>query len=64
MRPMLSPRLTAMNADSFVADEPSETTVDLAAHRGDSTLNELDLGARAAGREGRIATIAGRLTPH
>jgi len=43
MRPMLSPRLAARNADAFRAEEGAETTVDLAAHRGESTLDDLDL---------------------
>lgn len=41
---MLSPRRAAMNADAFVVDSAAETTVDLTAHRGDSTLDDLDLG--------------------
>ena len=43
MRPMLSPRLVALNRDAFVIDSATETTVDLAAHRGESRLDELDL---------------------
>jgi hypothetical protein len=43
MRPLLSPRLAALHADAFVTDDETQTTVDLAAHRGDSTLDELDL---------------------
>jgi hypothetical protein len=41
---MLSPRLAALHADAFVADDAADTTVDLAAHRGESTLEDLDLG--------------------
>ena len=44
LRPMLSPRLAELHRDAFVIDEAAETTVDLAAHRGDSTLDDLDLG--------------------
>jgi hypothetical protein len=43
MRPVLSPRLAARNADAFLAEERAETTVDLAAHRGQSTLDDLAL---------------------
>ena len=43
MRPMLSPRLVALNSDAFVVDDQAESTVDLAAHRGASTLADLDL---------------------
>jgi hypothetical protein len=43
MRPMLSPRLAALNGDAFLAEEGAETTVDQAAHRGESTLDDLDL---------------------
>ena len=48
MRPMLSPRLATLNAAAFVADDESETTVDLDAHRGETTLDELDLGDELA----------------
>ena len=44
LRPMLSPRLTALNRDAFVPDACIESTVDLAAHRGDADLDDLDLG--------------------
>ena len=43
MRPMLSPRLATLNAGAFVDDGATQTTVDLAAHRGESTLDDLDL---------------------
>ena len=43
MRPMLSPRLAALHREAFVTDSIVETTVDLAAHRSESTLDELDL---------------------
>ena len=42
--PMLSPRLAALNADAFVAVDVTTTTVDLATHRGESTLDDLALG--------------------
>jgi hypothetical protein len=44
LRPMLSPRLAALNHDAFVIDDSPATTVDLAAHRAESDLEELDLG--------------------
>ena len=44
LRPMLSPRLAELHRDAFVIDEGPRTTVDLAAHRADSDLAELDLG--------------------
>ena len=44
LRPMLSPRLAALHRDTFVLDEPFETTVELAAHRAESDLADLDLG--------------------
>jgi hypothetical protein len=40
---MLSPRLAELHRDTFVIDDAGASTVDLAAHRGDSTLDELDL---------------------
>ena len=43
LRPMLSPRLIALHRDTFVFDEPLETTVRLAAHRAQSDLADLDL---------------------
>jgi hypothetical protein len=43
MRPLLSPRLAALHADASGTDNEAETTVDLGAHRGDSTLDELNL---------------------
>jgi hypothetical protein len=48
LRPMLSPRLATLHRDTFVFDEPLETTVELAAHRGESDLADLDLGDDAA----------------
>jgi hypothetical protein len=43
LRPMLSPRLAELHRDAFVIEDDHHSTVDLAAHRGDSTLDELDL---------------------
>jgi len=40
----LTPPLAALHRDTFVFDEPAETTVQLAAHRAESDLAELDLG--------------------
>ena len=39
-----SPRLAELRRDAFVIDDGEASTVDLAAHRGDSSLDELDLG--------------------
>jgi hypothetical protein len=44
VRPILSPRLIALNKDAFVIDNGVESTVDLDVHRSDSDLAELDLG--------------------
>ena len=41
---MLSPRLAILHRDTFVFEQPLETTVELAAHRGESDLAHLDLG--------------------
>ena len=41
---MLSPPLAELHRDAFVIAEPTSSTVDLAAHRGDSNLEDLDLG--------------------
>jgi hypothetical protein len=43
LRPMLSPRLTALNRDAFLPDADIESTVDLGAHRADTELGALDL---------------------
>jgi hypothetical protein len=43
LRPMLSPRLADLHRDAFVIDDPQRSTVDLAAHRGDSSLDDLNL---------------------
>jgi hypothetical protein len=43
VRPMLSPRLAEMQRDAFVVEGAGASTVDLPAHRGDSSLDELDL---------------------
>jgi hypothetical protein len=44
LRPMLSPRLAELHRDAFVIDDGPRSSVDLAAHRGESSLQELDLG--------------------
>jgi hypothetical protein len=44
LRPMLSPRIATLHRDTFVFEQPPETTVELAAHRAESDLTELDLG--------------------
>jgi len=44
LRPMLSPRLAEVNRDAFVSDDATHSTVDLAAHRGESGLDDLDVG--------------------
>jgi len=44
MRPMLSPHLVERNHDAFVSDEGMASSVDLPAHRGESSLDGLDLG--------------------
>lgn len=44
MRPILSPHLVDANKDAFVFDEQATSTVDLNAHRQDSSLEDIDLG--------------------
>ena len=44
MRPMLSPTLVALNRDAFIHDDTHESTVELANHRAESALEDLDLG--------------------
>jgi hypothetical protein len=44
LRPMLSPRLADLHRDTFIDDATTASSVDLDAHRGDSSLAELDLG--------------------
>ena len=44
MRPMLSPALVEINRDEFVTEDGGDSTVDLDAHRGDTGLDDLDLG--------------------
>lgn len=44
MRPMLSPALVALNRDSFVVDDETASTVDLARLRPTTRLDELDVG--------------------
>jgi hypothetical protein len=48
LRPMLSPRLTELHRDAFVTDDGPQSTVDLAAHRGESGLDALDLDEQDA----------------
>jgi len=43
LRPMLSPLLAALHRDTFVIDQPLETTARLAAHRAEPDLADLDL---------------------
>jgi hypothetical protein len=43
VRPMLSPRLAELHRDAFVTEDSGQSTVDLAAHHGDSNLDDLDL---------------------
>ena len=40
---MLSPRLAGLHRDAFVIDDRERSTVDLDTHRGDSSLDDLDL---------------------
>jgi hypothetical protein len=40
---MLSPRLAELHRDAFVTEDSGQSTVDLAAHHGDSNLDDLDL---------------------
>jgi hypothetical protein len=47
-RPMLSPRLVERHRDAFVIDDGPQSSVDLAAHRGDSSLEQLDIGEQDA----------------
>jgi hypothetical protein len=48
LRPILSPRLITLDRDAFVPDVGVESTVDLARHRADAELDELDLGDESA----------------
>jgi hypothetical protein len=48
LRPMLSPRLTELHRDAFVTVDAGASTVDLAVHRGDSNLEELELDEEVA----------------
>jgi hypothetical protein len=43
---MLSPTLVARNRDTFILDDAPESTVELARHRAESALEDLDLGDR------------------
>ena len=42
-RPMLSARLAELHRDAFATDDQRESTVNLATHRSDSSLDDLDL---------------------
>ena len=44
MRPLLSPALVALNRDSFVVEDETASTVDLAGRLATTSLDELDLG--------------------
>ena len=44
---MLSPTLAALNRDAFVQDTAPQSTVALDRHRGESSLDELDLDDQA-----------------
>jgi hypothetical protein len=44
VRPILSPRLAELHRDAFVLDDGPQSSVDLAAHRSESTLEALDIG--------------------
>jgi hypothetical protein len=48
VRPMLSPRLIELHRDAFVLDDGAQSTVDLAAHRSESSLEALDIGGQHA----------------
>jgi hypothetical protein len=44
LQPMLAPRLIELHRDAFlIEDDAAASTVDLAAHRGVSSLDDLDL---------------------
>jgi ParB-like chromosome segregation protein Spo0J len=43
LRPMLSPRLAALHRDAFLSADACTSTVDLDAHRSNSSLEDLDL---------------------
>ncbi|MDP9259757.1 MAG: hypothetical protein M3Q31_24840, partial [Actinomycetota bacterium] len=43
VRPMLSPRLVELHRDAFVIEDGPQSSVDLAAHRGESSLEDLDI---------------------
>ena len=48
LRPMLSPRLAELHRDTFVTEQTERSTVDLAAHRADTSLDDLELGESSA----------------
>jgi hypothetical protein len=43
LRPILSPRLVELHRDAYMIDDGPQSTVELAAHRGESNLEDLDL---------------------
>lgn len=43
VRPMLAPRLAERHRDAFVIDDDRRSSVNLAAHRSESSLEDLDL---------------------
>jgi hypothetical protein len=47
------PALVAPHRDAFISDDGIETTVALAEHRGESTLNDVDLG-----EDGQLEPVA------
>lgn len=48
LRPMLPPQLATLHRDAFVFDERVQSSVEVAAHRGESDLADLDPGADTA----------------
>ncbi|MEA2312480.1 MAG: hypothetical protein QOE28_2448, partial [Solirubrobacteraceae bacterium] len=48
LSPLLSPRLIELHRDAFLAECKATSTVDLTAHRGDSALEEIELGQERA----------------
>ncbi|MBV9197988.1 MAG: hypothetical protein JO168_27980 [Solirubrobacterales bacterium] len=45
IRPILPPTLVELNRDAFLPDPTPETSVDPDQHRGDSSLEDINLGA-------------------
>jgi hypothetical protein len=48
LRPMLSPRLADLHRDTFITDPTDRSTVDLAAQRADTNLDDLELDEPSA----------------